>query len=493
MSVPNQTVERPAGETLAEVGLVAPLQNGQLDPVDRGLSYGANNPTTMLSLLLAAKNPEGSATMAELQDELNEAQGAEPGWILNNAGSTLSHYALRHLVWAGFAREETKVGMSGVPALAFGAAESGLEAGVPLFGVLLDMELNLDFSLQQLLGGRVNHAPVPTALARFRLVEYLHSQEGRPVNARDVARNISGLDDSTWIKHINVLESNGVVRVRSKRNPADRQLKLLGMDSAVVEGMRGKVRPEVMAVYGTITALRKQHRLTIDGESLLMEVADRYSHLDISKVWETIVRRPSCLRFVDDNLYGDRDRHQHVTLTDAYAEAVPELVGRVEAIRHSPVYRRMAAKRAMDIVDDPRAVAYLLAKARANISRGASAREQYRLREKKLHAKLVGGTSLKRQLTFDRSWKDGAACTVIGDPDMFFLPDADELPLTQRDVTTHENAARAVCDMCEVSPICLKVAQDRREPHGVWGGLNPTERTKVPPALQAFLNVIVVR
>jgi WhiB family transcriptional regulator, redox-sensing transcriptional regulator len=42
-----------------------------------------------------------------------------------------------------------------------------------------------------------------------------------------------------------------------------------------------------------------------------------------------------------------------------------------------------------------------------------------------------------------------------------------------------ERHAKAVCAVCSVRAICLKYALENREPHGVWGGLNESERVEL--------------
>lgn len=39
-----------------------------------------------------------------------------------------------------------------------------------------------------------------------------------------------------------------------------------------------------------------------------------------------------------------------------------------------------------------------------------------------------------------------------------------------------EERAKAICAACAVRKPCLDYAVEIREPHGIWGGLNETER-----------------
>ena len=42
-----------------------------------------------------------------------------------------------------------------------------------------------------------------------------------------------------------------------------------------------------------------------------------------------------------------------------------------------------------------------------------------------------------------------------------------------------ENRAKSICRSCPVRKACLEYALGIREPHGIWGGLNETERKQL--------------
>jgi WhiB family transcriptional regulator, redox-sensing transcriptional regulator len=42
-----------------------------------------------------------------------------------------------------------------------------------------------------------------------------------------------------------------------------------------------------------------------------------------------------------------------------------------------------------------------------------------------------------------------------------------------------ESRAKAICETCSVRRPCLAYAIKIREPHGIWGGLNESERKQV--------------
>ncbi|MEU8517560.1 WhiB family transcriptional regulator [Kitasatospora sp. NPDC048722] len=65
----------------------------------------------------------------------------------------------------------------------------------------------------------------------------------------------------------------------------------------------------------------------------------------------------------------------------------------------------------------------------------------------------------------------GAACTRPGvNPDWFFPADEDELG---------EHRAKRICANCPVREMCLALALRRREPSGIFGGLDVTERKEL--------------
>lgn len=62
-------------------------------------------------------------------------------------------------------------------------------------------------------------------------------------------------------------------------------------------------------------------------------------------------------------------------------------------------------------------------------------------------------------------WREQAAC-LGEDDDVFF-------PVSQFD---DGSRAKAICGTCPVRAECLDLAIERRERHGVWGGLTEAER-----------------
>lgn len=68
-----------------------------------------------------------------------------------------------------------------------------------------------------------------------------------------------------------------------------------------------------------------------------------------------------------------------------------------------------------------------------------------------------------------RHWDTDAACKDES-PHLFFPTGYDG---THLDTVAR---AKAVCRRCPVVDLCLHGALERREPDGVWGGLDPYER-----------------
>lgn len=76
-------------------------------------------------------------------------------------------------------------------------------------------------------------------------------------------------------------------------------------------------------------------------------------------------------------------------------------------------------------------------------------------------------TALAAALDCSGDWRDRALCAET-DPELFF-------PETGQSTVP----AKRVCAACEVRAECLQDALDRRENHGVWGGLSPQERRRL--------------
>ena len=62
-----------------------------------------------------------------------------------------------------------------------------------------------------------------------------------------------------------------------------------------------------------------------------------------------------------------------------------------------------------------------------------------------------------------------------GRPRDVLLPESERGPRRR----AREAAAKSLCSRCPVVAQCLRHALGVREPYGVWGGLNATERSHI--------------
>ncbi|MGY3199812.1 WhiB family transcriptional regulator [Streptomyces sp. TE5632] len=75
-----------------------------------------------------------------------------------------------------------------------------------------------------------------------------------------------------------------------------------------------------------------------------------------------------------------------------------------------------------------------------------------------------------RTLARDPHWDDEAACKSSLTPDYWFADGQDPPAIAER------LEAKKVCGRCPARVPCLHAALARREPTGVWGGLDTDER-----------------
>ena len=77
--------------------------------------------------------------------------------------------------------------------------------------------------------------------------------------------------------------------------------------------------------------------------------------------------------------------------------------------------------------------------------------------------------------TLLEAWQGRAACRGP-QAAVFFPPTHAE---RKEEKLARETRAKAICKTCVVRVECLEYAIQIREPHGIWGGLNETERKQV--------------
>lgn len=115
---------------------------------------------------------------------------------------------------------------------------------------------------------------------------------------------------------------------------------------------------------------------------------------------------------------------------------------------------------------------------------------------------MEGAALLETVLTVeqDMSWTAQGRCGKHADPDLWFAPVEASSPryahlegdAVRRARLRDRNKAKEICHACPVRVQCLKYAMDHMGPmdpadeeangdgrHGIWGGLDKTERTKL--------------
>jgi len=73
------------------------------------------------------------------------------------------------------------------------------------------------------------------------------------------------------------------------------------------------------------------------------------------------------------------------------------------------------------------------------------------------------------------SWQVRASCRGP-QAEVFFPPSRAE---RKEEKVARERRAKEICRSCPVRKLCLEYALRIREPHGIWGGLNETERRQL--------------
>ncbi|MFD9667309.1 WhiB family transcriptional regulator [Rhodococcus sp. NPDC059968] len=86
-------------------------------------------------------------------------------------------------------------------------------------------------------------------------------------------------------------------------------------------------------------------------------------------------------------------------------------------------------------------------------------------------ARTVASTSGQRRWAVSTRWREFANCTAMGDY-YFFAPE-NEPPAAR---LPRERMARRICSHCFVLDRCRRYALVTAQPHGIWGGLTPSER-----------------
>jgi WhiB family redox-sensing transcriptional regulator len=119
-------------------------------------------------------------------------------------------------------------------------------------------------------------------------------------------------------------------------------------------------------------------------------------------------------------------------------------------------------------------------------SRWPFAEHKQKVRSLRVAASWQVGIPEAGQAADASAWRFLARC-ADQDPDLFF-PVGSSGPAVRQAMR-----AKAVCAQCPVRAECLEWALDTRQPHGVWGGLDETERDLLRVSRGEPLEVPVAR
>jgi WhiB family transcriptional regulator, redox-sensing transcriptional regulator len=84
-------------------------------------------------------------------------------------------------------------------------------------------------------------------------------------------------------------------------------------------------------------------------------------------------------------------------------------------------------------------------------------------------------TLMRPTWNMELGWQAAARCRG-SDANLFFSPTHLE---SKDERTMREAKAKAICEDCAVRRPCLDFALATREPHGIWGGYNETDRRQL--------------
>ena len=88
---------------------------------------------------------------------------------------------------------------------------------------------------------------------------------------------------------------------------------------------------------------------------------------------------------------------------------------------------------------------------------------------------MPGGCPGGVQMYEDTTWRVAALCR--GDDAVHFFAPAHLERREER--MLRESRARALCSRCPVRDECLSAVLDSGEPHGIWGGMNELQRSRL--------------
>ncbi|HSX34397.1 MAG TPA: WhiB family transcriptional regulator [Candidatus Saccharimonadales bacterium] len=480
------------------------------------MDYAGNHPGKLATIIALSTFPgDGFATHAEVINRLNSIQGEDPGWDFTDSRSLPAAYCRKSLAPAGLVEFGTKVSVKGVPVEAVRLTPTGLTEGIMLAGALIPFDATAPegTSLQEAMGGsqqqRVLGNGEPSRLAMYRTL--LDAPRG-VVAGVDLQR-ATGLSQGTASSIVKELDTAGIFSSIERSAPANRLFHLAEPPQSV-HNLPIHTRGDTLAIIKAAMQLRAHGKTQATGAEIL-EMSVLPAGSDPGVAWGVFTR---WLRESNNSFLTEQTPHDNIALrtriaiTRTWRPFLRELL-RVrqllaEGAEDAANFRANALAYGQDLVNHPKILATVLARAEAYSRRGSddwldhiagfvpdegiAAPELHRIATAALGAKITykkfrkrlgraatltiteqqGGGSSGNSISyvtppprFAADWTNDAACRGQ-DPDLFYPEGIGEAAVAQA------QAAQRICNGCVVELACLKTAlTERVKKFGVSGGV----------------------
>jgi WhiB family transcriptional regulator, redox-sensing transcriptional regulator len=424
---------------------------------DRAFAMFASNLARSLSYLVVTSEPARGFRVSDIYNRQDKLQGQHPGLQVDVLyRNMIREICLESLAPDGLIIDVTEEEPDSI--LTYKANLLNRLPHMARVGAILDWELQYpEYRASDLIG--VSRRTSQT-MATNSLTVYEALLDSATNNASlTTVQKQTGLAKDDAHRTLNNLVRFGTVQKASQFNLADRTLQLIPGQSPV-----SKMSAPTKAIYETVADLTRLHGpIQMNGQELVRHVRKQHPDVDEEAISYILTDRPlRCAIYEDREQFG-RYRTAY-RLAPAPRPAIADLILRRRRLREDPEFVKAAAGRAAEILGNPDAVAFLMAKA-------ASRRGEWHFKlgsiDPKAHTRWrLGSLTLT---SFNEKWRDQALCRNE-DPEIFF-PIGEEGPSA-----SVIDRAKALCLGCPVMDDCLQWSLDTGQQFGVSGGMTPRER-----------------
>lgn len=329
-----------------------------------------NHEAKLAVTAIIANEPERWFAEADIYNEVKDRQGAQPGWVPDRKGPI--KYCANSLGPVGLVVRGTVDSVRG-ETTAYQASEDSIESALALSGALMDWSLTYpDVSLQRIFGITAAKGEYRTPELRYKILKVISDyRDDRELTYSDIANQVMDerIDRFNVYANLREMGRSGILAIENIDVATDTKMQIVDPEFSHIAFDFSELQPTTRAAYNAMGILASQGRREIsfnDFKTTALESDPSIDLVALRQLWSSGLSAKSenmpGLAEIERN-FSDKGIFTKVQLTPEHANALQDLVTRLELLTVSSSAVAEYKQLAVQLIADPSSMAKLFAKA----------------------------------------------------------------------------------------------------------------------------------